>query len=190
MSKLAMGLAGAMLCAAATWAVAAELQSGPSTGDFVGAFDVVKVGGAVGDGVTAGEELCYRCKYGNSPVVMVFARTADASLAKLTKKLDAEVAEHKDAKLRAFVNVLAADKSAAESAARELAAKQKVAHVAVVVPVDHQNGPTSYHLNPDADVTVLVYNSGKVLANYSLAAGGLSDAVIDSIVADAEKMLN
>ena len=71
----------------------AEMTSGPQVGERVGAFTVTKVAGNPDDGVDAGKNLCYRCKTGGKPVVMVFARTADEKLAKLVKKVEEEVAE-------------------------------------------------------------------------------------------------
>ena len=67
---------------------AAKIKSGPQAGQLLGAFDVVKAAGAVGDGVAVGEDLCYRCRMGNRPVVMVFAHTPNAALADLVKQLD------------------------------------------------------------------------------------------------------
>ena len=83
----------------------AEVTSGPQVGDSVGAFTVTKVAGNADDGVEAGKSLCYRCKMGQRPVVMVFARTADPKLAQLLKKIEEEVAP---------VVVVAADKSKAK----------------------------------------------------------------------------
>jgi len=79
---------------------AAELKSGPQVGDLVGAFQVVKAAGAPNDGVSDGEQLCYRCKLGNRPAVMVFARKPDASLAKFIEQLDAVVAKNEEKKWR------------------------------------------------------------------------------------------
>ena len=55
----------------------AEVTSGPQVGERVGAFTVTKVTGNPDDGVEDGKKLCYRCKMGQRPVVMVFARSAD-----------------------------------------------------------------------------------------------------------------
>ena len=65
----------------------ADLVSGPQPGERVGAFTVTKVAGNANDGVAEGKSLCYRCKMGNRPVVMIFARTADKSLAELIDEL-------------------------------------------------------------------------------------------------------
>src|SRR4029079_9757927 len=85
---------------------AAELTSGPQKGEELGAYELVKVAGNPHDGVKIGEELCYRCKMGNRPMVMVFARKADKNLAQLVKELDKVVAKNEDQKLGAFVALL------------------------------------------------------------------------------------
>ena len=54
---LGAGLAAALVAGVA---IADELKSGLQVGDDVGAFQVVKCGGAVEDGVDVGDELCYR----------------------------------------------------------------------------------------------------------------------------------
>ena len=69
-------MAAVVLGMAAT--ASAEVTSGPQVGEPVGAFTVTKVTGNPDDGVEDGKTLCYRCKMGQRPVVMVFARSADA----------------------------------------------------------------------------------------------------------------
>ncbi len=55
--------------------------------------------------------------------------------------------------------------------------------------MDHEDGPADFSLNAKADVTVLVYNKGKVVANYALPTGGLNKDAIEKIVKSAEEML-
>ena len=86
----AMGLMAALVLGLATTA-SAEVTSGPQVGDIVGAFTVTKVTGNPDDGVADGRTLCYRCKMGQRPVVMVFARSADEKFAKFLKKLEEEL---------------------------------------------------------------------------------------------------
>jgi hypothetical protein len=184
------------LCAAAALAVmvplavADDLKSGLQPGDSIGAFDVVKCSGASEDGVKVGAQLCYRCKYGGRPMVMVFARTADESLAALTTKLDEEVAEHSDKKLAAFVNLMGADREALEDQAEKFGKDTKVSNVPIVVPVEFENGPADYGINPDVGVTVIVADKGAVVASHALAADGLTEEAVAAIIADVEKLVN
>src|SRR5262245_59097695 len=102
-----------------TFVGAAELKSGVQPGDAINPFDVVKCAGP-DDGVKIGDELCYRCKYGSRPMLMVFARKSDKSLAKLAKELDSAVKKNKEEKLAAFVNLLGENRDELEASAKEL----------------------------------------------------------------------
>src|SRR5262245_14456123 len=116
--KAAMTLAvAAVLLAGVTVVRAAELKSGLQPGASVPAFDVEKCSGAVNDGKSVGDNFCYRCMLGNKPVVMVWARTPDASLAKLVKALDAACEKNADQKLSSFVNLLGKDSDALKATA-------------------------------------------------------------------------
>jgi hypothetical protein len=173
----------AMAMVVLTAAVAsAEVTSGPQVGERVGAFTVTKVTGNPEDGVDDGKKLCYRCKMGQRPVVMVFARSADEKLAKFLKKLEEEIAEHADTKLSAFVNMIGTDEASMKQAAADFVAKHDIKRVAFVIPEDAKNGPEDFKIAPDADVTVVCYKEGKVKANHAFAAGGLSDEKIEAIV--------
>lgn len=164
---------------ASAWA---EVTSGPRVGDPVGAFTVTKVAGNPGDGVADGRTLCYRCKMGQRPVVMVFARSADESFAKFLKQLDEELEEHADDKLTAFVNMIGTDAESLKQAAADFVAKHGIKRVAFVVPEDVENGPPEFKIAPEADVTVVCYKEGTVTANHAFAKGGLSDEKIEALV--------
>jgi hypothetical protein len=168
--------------------VSAEVTSGYQVGDTVGAMTVTKVAGNPLDGVAEGRELCYRCRMGSRPVVMVFARTADASLAKLLKKLEEEIEEHQDAKLTSFVNMLGTDVDSLKKDAAEFVKVNGIERIAFVVPKEPKNGPADYKISPDADLTVVCFKDGKVVANHALAKGQLSEPNIDAIVKAACKM--
>ncbi len=168
---------------------AADLKSGLQPGQKVPAFDVEKCSGAVNDGRSVGDNFCYRCMLGNKPVVMVFARTADDSLVSLVKELEKSIEKNSDQKLSSFVNLLGKDGDALKAKAKDFGTKNKLENVAVVVPHEHETGPAGYNVNPEADVTVLIYRNGTVEANHAVAAGKLDKKEIESIVADTAKIL-
>jgi hypothetical protein len=169
-------------------AIAAELKSGLQPGQKIGAFDVQKIAGATDDGVAVGSELCYRCKYGSRPMVMVFTRKTDEKLVDLVKKLDAAVEKNKDVKLAAFVNVLGDDKSAAETSAKELASAAKAENVPVVVPVEFKNGPDNYGIDPKADQTIIIASEGTVTANHTFETGLSCESCTESVLSDVTKL--
>ena len=162
--------------------VQAEVTSGPQVGDSVGAFTVTKVTGNADDGVDDGKSLCYRCKMGQRPVVMVFARSADEKLAKLLKKIEEEVEEHQSDKLTSFVNMIGADADSLKKQAAEFVKSNDIKRIAFVVPEDAKNGPEDFKIAPDADLTVVCYKGGKVQANHAFSKGQLDDAKIEAIV--------
>ena len=87
---------------------AADIKSGLQVGDYPAAFTVADV-----TGPAAGQELCYRCRYGQQPVVSIFARKLDGNVTKLVKELDAVVGKNRDNRMAAFV-VLLTDKPHAQ----------------------------------------------------------------------------
>jgi len=168
---------------------AADVQSGPQKGDLLGPFEVIKVAGAPNDGVPSGKQLCYRCKLGNQPVVMVFAPKADAGVTELAKELDQLVGQNKDKKLGSFVNLVGDEANKLEEQAKTFADKAKLENVAVVVPVESKDGPEAYKINSQA-VTVLIYRDGKVVVNHAFMPSDLSSQMVKNILADTDKILN
>jgi hypothetical protein len=182
-------LTGAVLCLAAT-SRGEELRSGPQPGETLGAYEVTKVAGAPDDGVPVGQQLCYRCKMGNRPVVMVFSRRPDRALARLVRRLDTVVDQNKaDHNMASFVSLLGDKPDQLATDSKKIVDETKVKNVAFVVPKDQPNGPETYNINPQVETTVLIYVKGKVVANLALPPGGLNDEADEKIVADTAKIL-
>ena len=167
---------------------AEDLKSGLKEGDAIGAFDVTKCAGATEDKVEVGANLCYRCKNGSRPQVMVFTRSSDAKVVALVKQLDEQIKKNDEAQLRAFVNVLGESKDAASGEAKKLCASTKAEKIPFVVPNEFENGPEDYGINAKAEVTVILAYEGKVKANHAFAKA--SDLNVDAVVGDLKKILN
>ncbi|MEL6109663.1 MAG: hypothetical protein AAFU85_26945, partial [Planctomycetota bacterium] len=86
-------------------------------GDAIGAFYVTKVAGAEQDGVEKGTELCYRCRYGSRPMVMVFARKSGGKVTDLVKELDAAIADNEGEELKGLLTLMGEDASALKETA-------------------------------------------------------------------------
>ena len=110
-------------------------------------------------------------------------------MASLVKQLDALVAKHSDKKLSAFVNLIGADGEKLQETAKKFAEDNKVAKIPVVVPVEAENGPANFGINPDADVTVLLYTGLKVKANHAFAADKFDKKSVAAVIADVPKLL-
>jgi hypothetical protein len=181
MKKFVACVAAVLLCGSAM--IAAELKSGLEVGAGVNPFYVQDV-----TGPSAGKDpLCYRCQYGKRPVIAIFTRKMDDKVAALVKEVDSKVAKSSDKKMAAFVVVLSDDPAANEAKLKELAKKE-----GIKVPLttfENAAGPEDYKISKDAEVTVLEWVNGKVMANHSFAAGKLNDAGIKAILSDTAKIL-
>jgi hypothetical protein len=116
---------------------------------------------------------------------MVFTKSTGEAVASLSKQLNEAISKNADAQLTGFVNVMNADKAAAEKGAKDLA-KAGVDKLPVVVPVENENGPANYGINPDAEVTVLIANKSTVVASHGYAAGKFDAAAVKAIIAEVE----
>lgn len=164
------------------------VKSGPQDGDRLGAFYVTKVAGAENDGVDEGQNLCYRCKNGARPQVIVFTRSTDPKVAKLVQKLDKAIAENEDSQLRVFVNLLGEDKEDLTDQAKKFAAKSSAKNVPIVVPNEFENGPDNYGINAKAAVTITLASDMGVKASHAVT--NASELNVDSVLSDLQKILN
>ena len=173
----------AVVAAFGSLAVAAEIKSGPQSGEKVpGPFHPLNI-----NGKSAGEKNCLFCQHGENPVAMVFARSADdAGTQKLIKKLEEVTAANSKAEMGAFV-VYLTDSDKAEKTLKKFADDAKLKNVTLAV--DNPAGPEKYNVAKDADLTVVLYTGRVVKVNKSFEKGKLTDKDIDAIVSDVSKIL-
>ena len=84
--------------------------------------------------------------------------------------------------------MLGTDAESLKKDAAEFVKVNGIERIAFVVPKEAKNGPDDYKIAPDADLTVVCFKGGTVVANHALAKGQLSDQKIDAIVKAACKM--
>ena len=68
------------------------------------------------------------------------------------------------------------DREALEAEATAFAADNEITRVPITVPVEHENGPANFGINPDAEVSVMIYVGLKVKANHAFAEGDTAPA--------------
>lgn len=175
------------LCIAALAVVAMSsmvMAEGLEVGESVSAFYVKDV-----TGPKAGEKLCYRCNYGNRPVVSIFTRQMNDNVASLVKKVDAKVDENEAKKMAAFVVLLTDQPEAKEAELKAVASKQGIKKTPLTT-FDGPAGPPTYKIAKDAEVTVMMWVGGTLTVNEQLKASDLSEAKINSIVNQTKSILN
>lgn len=154
-------------------------------GDPIGPFYVTKVAGA--DDVEVGKTLCYRCRYGARPMVMVFARETGGKVAELTKQLDQAVTKHQDAQLRSFVTIIGGETDSLTKTAEKFAKSADAKNVPITVAEDNENGPSAYKIDPKAEVVVVLAKDGKVTGQHSFAADSVD---IAAVMKEVSSLLN
>ena len=174
--------AAVAVAAVAGFGFAAEIKSGPQNGEKVpGPFTPLNI-----NGENAGKKACLYCKQGPNPSVAVFARTADCpGTAKLIQKLEEVVTANEKAGLGSYV-VFLSDDDKLEGKLKEMVEKSKIKNV--TLSIDSPKGPEKYSISKDADLTVLVYNEQKVVANHTFEKGKIGDKDIETITKEAVKM--
>ena len=164
--------------------VAAELKSGLQPGEKPPAYNVKDC-----TGPSEGKSLCYRCKFGDRPVVNVFAREVTPDVVALVKKLDGIVGENQEKKMAGFVTLLTNDPDATEPKLKELATKEGLKNLPLTV-YDGIAGPEGYKISEDADVTVMMWVGSEVKVNHAFAKGKLTKDASKQVVADTKKILD
>jgi hypothetical protein len=161
-----------------SWPVLGEAPcvSGPRVGQRPGPYSFVLC-----TGEQRGKSHCYICETADRPAVIVFARSLSAPLGKLTAGLDKARTQYQKNELRGWVTLLHADQSKLDAEVLAWAKKHAVRTTPVGVFED-VDGPPSYKLHRDADVTVLLAVKQKVVANFALRTGELNDKRIAEIL--------
>lgn len=164
---------------------AGDVKSGLPVGDYPGPFNVADI-----TGPAAGQELCYRCRYGNQPVVSVFSRKLDANTIKLIREIDSTIGKNRDSRMAGFVVLLTDKPHEQQDKLRKLATEHKIRHMPLTV-YHNTKGPTRYRINEKATTTVLMWVESDVKANHAVSDSNndLTMDKITAIVKDTRKIL-
>jgi hypothetical protein len=150
------------------------LVSGPQVGQRPGPYSFL-----VATGPERGQATCYVCETAEKPGVIVFARSLSDPLARVLATCDAAVAGRPKDAMRAWMTVLGEKTIGLDDLAR-WATQAGVKAVPVGV-FDDPVGPPSYKVTQEADVTILVFENRKVLANFAFRKGELDAAAVKKV---------
>jgi hypothetical protein len=168
------------LTIAITLPAAEPCVSGIPTGKRPGPYSFL-----VATGPQRGQPTCYICEQGDKPTAVVFARSLSDPLGKLMAKLDAEALARKDSGFKAWMTHLTG--TADLDALAKWAQKQGLKGCPVGAFED-ADGPPSYKLHKDADVTVMLFVKQKVVANFAFRADELDDKAIEAVTKELPKL--
>jgi hypothetical protein len=141
----------------------------------------------VATGPQRGQQTCYVCETAERPAIVIFARKLTPGLEHVLVKCDDLVAGQAKDTVFAWMTVLGEKTVSLDDLAKwGKAAGLKGIPLGVF---DDPVGPPSYKLNADAEVTVLLYNQRKVLANFAFRAGELNDEGVKKIAAALPRLI-
>lgn len=184
---LGSALTFALVCSSAGTACAdTSTEDSLKQGDSIGVFYVTKVAGAEDDGVEPGEELCYRCRYGSRPMVIVFARDTGGKVTDLVKQIEAAVTKNEDASLKGLLTLIGEDAASLKEDASKIAEKAGVKNVPVVVAKETKTGPLNYKLAGDAAVTIVIAKDSQVVNTHVFSADKID---IAAVMADVQQIV-
>jgi hypothetical protein len=158
------------------------LQSGLKVGEKVHTFYVRAITGPLKN-----KSVCYVCRNGDRPVVMVFVRRITPQLKKLLKGIDGEIDAHRAAGLRGFGIFLPGEGNELLPQVQTLAFDEKI-NLPLTIAAAPSDGSAGGTIHPDAAVTVLLYRDLTVTANFAYRADELPDGEIDKILKGIRKL--
>ena len=159
------------------------LKSGPETGATIHSFFVRAV-----TGPHRNRSVCYVCRYGSRPVVMVFVQKVDRKLPALLKAVDKIVDKNRVMGLRSF-GVLVTDESSRAVPVLQTMAFDERIRMPLTAATTAVAGPGGHRLHQDAATTVVLYREQKAVTNLAFKYGKLNDEAIGSVLDGIEELL-
>ena len=135
----------------------------------------------VATGSLRGQSHCFICETEDRPAVIIFARSLSDPLGKLTHELDKALNQYRNAQLRAWVTFLSDDQTSLDPKVVRWGQKHATGNVPLAVFED-LDGPPSYRLARDADVTILLSTRQRVVANFAFRAGELTEERVREVL--------
>ena len=170
--------------AVGTGAERRPLESGRAIGQPVPSFYVRAVTGPLRN-----KSVCYVCRNGSRPCVMVLFRGTSRSLAQLLKAIDKVVDRNRAEGLKGFGVLLSPDPGRAISRLQTMAFNQKVS-LPLSVATDVVGSPSCQNLHPQAEVTVVLYRRQKVVRRFGFRAKELDAAGTSRVLAGIKRLLD
>ena len=182
-ASLAAGRWGEAPQAAGDDARPTALVSGRQPGEKVSQFYVRAVTGPL-----AHKSVCYVCRNGDRPVVMVFFRRTSPRLQKLLAGVDKLVDGHRAAGLRSF-GVLVTDE--AKDAVAQLQTLAFDGRLALPLAVGSRQleVENAQNLAAEAEITVVCYRECKVVSSLAFRANELDDDGIARVLSAARGLV-
>ena len=139
-------------------------------------------------GPLAGKSVCYVCRNGDRPVVVVVLRDLGADVASLLKELDRTVNLHRAEGLRCFAMLLTEQPQQDAARLQTLAFDGKIEVPLTLVSENALQG-SQLAMPRDCMISVIAYRDRRVVERFEYRAEGCDKSARATIVAAAEKLV-
>jgi hypothetical protein len=160
-----------------------QLKSGPLSGAKIPSFFVRAV-----TGPHRNRSVCYVCRYGSRPVVMVLLQGVDKNVPDLFKALDKLLDSNRATGLRGF-GVLVTDNSSKAVPILQTMAFDEKLRIPLTAATTAVAGPSCHNLHADAATTVIFYRGQTSISTLGFRKGELNPAAIKRVLGSAESLL-
>jgi hypothetical protein len=164
-------------------AVLSPLKSGPKDGAKVQSFFVRAV-----TGPHRNRSVCYVCRFGSRPVVMVLLQGVDKKVPDLFKALDKVLDAKRATGLRGF-GVLVTDNSSKAVPILQTMSFDEKLRIPLTAATSAVAGPSCHNLHENATTTVVFYRGQTTIETMGFRNGELNKDAIKQVLASAEKLL-
>lgn len=150
-------------------------NSGPKVGATIHPFFVRAV-----TGPHRNRSVCYVCRYGSRPVVMVVMQKVDPKIGSLLTELDSVIDKNRVSGLRGFGVLVTDESSRAVPILQTMAFDEKI-HMPLTAATTAIAGSGSHNLHPRAATTIILYRGQKAVETIPLKSGGINEKEVSRI---------
>lgn len=160
----------------------------PSSATFETGSDVPSFYVRAVTGPLAGKSVCYVCRNGDRPAVIVLLRELDADSTALLKDLDQLVNLNRAQGLRCFAVLLTDSPQRDAARLQTLAFDEKISLPLTLASQAAIQGST-LAVPGESELSVITYSDRKVVERFSFRSGGCDEKSRKSILAASQKLL-
>ena len=158
------------------------IKSGREVGQSVPSFYVRAVTGPLRN-----TSVCYVCRNGNRPVVMVLMQRLDPKLKDLLKGIDRIVDQNRAVGLRSFGVLIHDDTTEAIPLLQTMAFDEKIT-LPLTVGGTIVAVSTCQDLHPDAATTVVLYRKQRIVSSFAFRTGELKESRIRDVLKSVRQL--
>ena len=139
-------------------------------------------------GPLAGKSVCYVCRNGLRPSVLVITRDLEPETVRLIKQLDGAVNQHRADGLRCFV-VLISDSISRDSPKLQTIAFNEKLDLPLTIAAEAAVDQTALLMPPDATLQVTLYHELKIVDRHQFRIGECNTEASQSIITSTNQLL-